>query len=163
MAKIRKQHNPQKRWFNQARSSLIRHKLCVAYSYAHHQHQTVQVFNRKTLKPLTILNGSVTQKALAEVRHRWTIVLAVLCRDQFGQHYIKSELIEANEPYLQSELADFCEDQHRNLILSCNENHIINICWIGCPWGGDFDEAEVAKIFDTLDFWEHPEKEVVNG
>ena len=161
MAKVRKHHNPKKRWQNQAVASLRRHNCCVAYSY--NNGASAVVFNRSTLGKIRVRQGSVVQIALAEVRHRWSIFLAVLCRDQNGTCYMKSEIIQANEPYLQSELAGVCEDQHRNLILSANENHLINVCWIGIPYGGDITEAEASKIFDEYGYWDLPLQDVANG
>ena len=161
MAKVRKHHDPRKRWFNQAKASLARHKCCVAYSY--NSGASVVVFNRSTGQKIRVKQGSVVQIALAEVRHKWSILLAVLCRDQNGTTYMKSEIVQANEPYLQSELASVCEDHHRDLILSANENHLINVCWIGIPYGGDITEEEASKIFDRYGFWDQPLQEVANG
>jgi hypothetical protein len=93
-------------------------------------------------------------KALANQPFKWSVLIAVFCRDQNGQEYIKSELIASKQKYLQHELIQFLSAEHTALIKSVNGNHVIGAGWLASPEGIDWDEKVAGKIFEQLGAFE---------
>lgn len=113
--------------------------------------------------------------ALAEQPFEWSILIAVICRDQNGTEYIKSELIASNQKYFQHELISFLAEKHQKLIQSVNRTHVIGVGWLASPEGRDWEEDQAGQIFeqlgafnakqdpDTGDIYPYGDPEVVNA
>lgn len=92
----------------------------------------------------------ITAKLFSEVRYAWSVLLAVICRDDSGVEYIKTELVTANQEYFQHELIDFLNIQHKALLDKANERHLIGAAWLASPVGRVWDDKEAMGIFNTL-------------
>lgn len=88
--------------------------------------------------------------ALGNQPFEWSVIIAVFCRDQNGEEYLKSELVSAKEKYFQHELIEVLNEQHKALIKSVNRNHFIGAGWLASPEGRDFSESETDRIFRKL-------------
>jgi hypothetical protein len=85
--------------------------------------------------------------------HRWSILCAVFGRNQLGEHYIKSEIIEAQAPYKQADLAPLAWERHQKLLDSFPRRHLIGVGWLADPFGSDISEQQAGEIFDGLGVW----------
>jgi hypothetical protein len=104
-------------------------------------------------KSCKIIRSRGIVDAIFDVSHRWTIYLSALCVDQIGSEYIKSVEIETQGVYQVDSLAGVIEISYRSLLAECNQNHIVASGWIAIPCSVSLEEAQAARIFNTVDAW----------
>lgn len=142
-------HDLYKRYERTALGTVKRYNLAISYSYLNNQYsRLIDDKNMVGLRPAPLLIDMLTK-----IRYKWGVTIAALCVDQEGRKYMRSEFIKANEPYLQSELADYLEDEHERLLESCNRSHLVNATWIASPIGREYTEKEAFDIFEALGSW----------
>ena len=102
-------------------------------------------------------NNLRTSRALADaicdVSHRWVIFLGALCIDDQGRRYLKGREIAPNGIYRSDALADVMEAHHRELIDTCNPQHLIGGAWIAIPCDVSLTEEQAFQILEACGGW----------
>lgn len=97
--------------------------------------------------------SKILEAAICDVAHKWSILVSVFCESDREQ-YIKSEIIEAAVPYLQSSLAEYATEKHNEVVKSSNPKHFFGCGWVASPEGVDVSEEFAGKLFDAAGAWE---------
>ena len=110
-----------------------------------------RVFGRsgKMLEGLTKFELS----CLLDIRHKWTVHCAVLCRDEQGKNYTADTIFDSTDPYYQDELIEIFEREHNKLIKTVNRKHIIKVAWIAAPFFHDMEKEFTDRIYEQIDGW----------
>lgn len=148
----RKNHSASLRRVRHHRAMVKQYHLGILYSYNHKQLShliNIRNGNQVSATPLII-------DALRSITYNWSVLIAALCVDDNGREYIKSEQVDAKEPYLQSDLMEVLDMQHRALLMNCNQNHLINAVWLATPYEHDWDESHAAKLLSDFGAWDEP-------
>jgi len=98
--------------------------------------------------------SSTTARAITDIPHQWAINCSVLCRDQFGKEYLVTQQVACKGRYYHSDLIDVLNDNHKALVKTCNEQHVINYGWIATVNDEEIDPAEQEQIYRMLDGFE---------
>lgn len=115
----------------------------------------------KTPIPMTLAKYDLISK----IRHRWTVFIAVIGKDDFGKFYMKSEEIEVKDPQFQKDMVDTLNKYHQELIKQFNDKHLLSVGWIATPYRYQWNEKEafeILKELGALAFEKVNEKEVVS-
>ena len=99
--------------------------------------------------------------AIEFIPHKWSVLIAALCRKPCGDEYMKTEQIAVPHVIYQRDLADALTDMHGDLCKQCNPNHLIGAAWIANPTGQDIDQEFAAKVFESIGGWSSQELAVV--
>jgi len=89
-----------------------------------------------------------------QYRYKWSLLIAIFGRNQLGDEYMKSEIITANEPCTQSQLAPLAWEYHQQLLKEFPRHHLIGVGWLADPFGADISEQEAGDIFTGLGVWD---------
>lgn len=153
-AKRSKAYNPVKRLSLLAKSALNGHAVIFIGGAGESKCNMVDIRRKHIYSPAREI-----AEAVEKIRFKWSIYCAVFCRDQLGEEYMKGGAIVSNEEYRQSELADFVQEFHTDIIRNqVNPMHVVNVGWIATPDNCDFDEKVVGDIFATTDAWDYLSK-----
>ena len=93
-------------------------------------------------------------KAIAKIKHRWSVYISVFGFQADGKGYSKSEVVNCQQRYFQFELVDYLNQQHKKLIAGFNKTQMSGAGWIASPVGKELTEHEAGKIFDKLGAWD---------
>lgn len=85
---------------------------------------------------------------------KWSTLMMVHCRDQFGKEYMQAQELVANEKYQYLTLAKTFGKNHVRLKNEANQAHIIGFGWISSPGGVTVSEEIASKIMVDLGAWE---------
>lgn len=124
-------------------------KMAVGYRYS--DNAMCRIVHDKTGDEIFVPAEII--QSMGKRRYKWSVLIAVLCIDETGKQYMKSEAVIANEPYTQPELADYLHDRHKRLIDSTNPNHLRDVAWLASPIGTQWDEEEAFNIFQHMGDW----------
>jgi hypothetical protein len=112
---------------------------------------------------LKLHNGeevAVTQdvyNSLTYTRFNWSIYIA-----GFGfkgsENYTKSKIVISDKPYLQSELIEFLNAEHKKLLQSFNPSQLCGFGWLASPTCHDFTEEQAFKLFEQHGAFDDKEK-----
>lgn len=105
---------------------------------------------RDQLKPVA--------SAFCDFSYSWTVYISVLCRDQLGTQYIKSEEIALASICRAEQLTEVLEHFCTKLRDGCNRRHIVGSAWIANPCGVSLSEEQAAHIYDVTGAWAHVER-----
>lgn len=105
---------------------------------------------RDQLKPVA--------SAFCDFPYSWTVYISVLCRDQHGTQYIKSEEIALSSICRAEQLTEVLEHFCTRLRDGCNLRHIVGSAWIANPCGVSLSEEQAAHIYDVTGAWQHVER-----
>ena len=145
----RKAYNPQKR-FQRLANATMKH---VGVLYVGGKDVKCQLIDMRTTR---IFNpGLATAKTVSEGRFKWSIFCAIFCRDQDNKDYMKSLLVVVPRATRQQDIADQVNDIHRDMLKTCNRDHVLNLGWIACTDGRDLNENAAGKIFENADAWDY--------
>ncbi|WP_286237939.1 hypothetical protein [Neptuniibacter halophilus] len=145
----RSKYNKQKR-LRRTAAAVLRHNH-VAAAFVGGNNGYSHMVNHKSR--LTITPDQTLIDVMTELSFKWSTLIAVMCCDEFGQHYMKSEHVDIDIPLKQNELALHLNDMHFDLIKACNDKHIINVGWISSPFPIEWDEGQASEIFEKLGGW----------
>lgn len=109
------------------------------------------VMNWRNLKQISV--GHLLQRGINELPHHWTIYLAVFCRSQTGERYIKPVEIAPAGQYKAEHLTAVLQDQITQLRGTCNPAHVLMTGWIATPYPRSLTEEEADRVFDQLNPW----------
>lgn len=138
----RKQNNMNKRFSIVAKGAIK--DLAMAFVDGNKAHIVSTKHKCKVRASETMIN------AFLRVPHKWTVYVAVICRDWQGRTYTKAIEVSPTVPCLHSTLADQLIDIHAELIDSVNDSDLIARAWIASPHGYSFSEAEALECFETI-------------
>lgn len=94
-----------------------------------------------------VCNISITEAhMLNEVRHKWSIITGVVCRDHFGKEYVKTEYFSMLDFYFSTEINDYLSEIQRKFWYEANKNHRLTIFWIASPCKREFSEELVLQM-----------------
>ena len=96
------------------------------------------------------LASETTVRLISTLRHRWSVLIAVLGVDSSGKQYMKSEEITVTEPCLQSELSDVLNMEHIALGKKFNKQHLISYGWLATPFVKEWSEREAFELLTML-------------
>lgn len=108
--------------------------------------------NAKSIPP-----GQAIANAMCDIAHRWVIYFSAFCVDQNGRRYYKSHEVEPNGIYLSDSMAEVIEEYYRELLDTCNPNHVIGSGWIANPSGASLSEEQAAAVFEAVGAWRQDE------
>lgn len=94
---------------------------------------------------------------VCDLPHNWTIYLAVFCRSQLGERYIKGEEVEPIGRFRSEQLTEVIVHHHEALIATCNPVHVLGYGWIASPVGESLSEEQAGRVFDAVGAWTHNE------
>ena len=94
-------------------------------------------------------------EAMGKIRHKWTLLLAVLGVDDFGKRYIKTLPLYFPTPCLQSEICEITSEYHHKLLDEFNPKHFKNAAWLGSIVDTEFNEEEALGLFEIAGAFEH--------
>jgi hypothetical protein len=144
----RKPHNPRVRAERAARATLSRNHVAVV---------NIDPSGRQGLidwkHARSVATGRQIADAVCDIAHRWVIYFSALCCDQFGCRYIKSQEVAPQGVYLSEQLTDVIETYYRELLDTCNPQHIVGSGWIANPCGVSLTEEQAARVFDAVGAW----------
>lgn len=149
----RKPHNPKARLERFSRSVLRQHHIAVVNIDPAGKQGLINWHNCKS-----VAKGRHIADAICDIAHHWTIYLAALCVDQFGQQYIKATEIAPQGVYLSAHLTDVIETTYKDLLKTCNPLHIVGSGWIAIPDRVSLDEEQAARIFEAVGGWDQERK-----
>jgi 5'(3')-deoxyribonucleotidase len=149
MAKKRRKHSMTKR-VNAGTSALLKSFKVAAVriqskvSDDKTQANTI-VYSTKSCKPFK--SDASVQRALTNVRHKWSIYCCVLCIDDRGSPYHQGQWIVSNEHYyfhsLQELVADIIEDIYND----GTKSHVVDAGWLAIPYQHEISDDKLLDIF----------------
>lgn len=148
-----------KRVHRLARAIISQHKVNVAFSTG--GDNKCHLIHGKSGKRLRADSNLIN--AIEHVPHKWSILIAAICRKSDGEEYMKTEQVSVPHVIYQRDLADALTDMHAELCRQCNPNHLIGAAWMADPKGSDIDESLAAKVFEELGAWTPTETAVVDA
>ncbi|MGL4518042.1 MAG: hypothetical protein ACRCUH_15285 [Shewanella sp.] len=110
-------------------------------------------FDKKELSPVNI--GPSIAKSLQTVAFKWSLYLAVLCRRQDGQQYIKQKVVPFFSPYSRETIENYLNEEHEKLIKICNPLHIVNIGWVASTVPFEITDEIADDLFTKQGGWDH--------
>ena len=143
----RKKHNPLKRL---ERASKIGIKGLYAVFVGGEQ---IQIAQKKNNMVRPFYRDELD--AMGRIRHKWSVYIAIIGRDNLGKRYVKGEQLDFKTPYLQGEIASVTSEYHYKLLDTFNKNHLVNAGWLACPHGTDIDPEQALEIFENAKAFNH--------
>jgi len=150
----RKKNNSKARLQRFTRALLSQNNIVVVHI---HPSGRQGLINWKTCK--SVAAGKLLASGICDIPHHWTVYLAVFCRSQTGERYIKADEIEPQGQYRSEQIAGVMERYHDALKAGCNPQHVIGCGWIASPVGESLTEDQAARVFDAVGVWMEPEQE----
>jgi len=98
--------------------------------------------------------SQTTVHLIATLRHRWSVLVAVLGVDDNGKHYMKSKEITVTRPVLQAELIEVLNEEHAALGKNFNQKHLLSYGWIATPFVKEWDEEAAFNLLTSLGAFE---------
>jgi hypothetical protein len=138
-----------KRTHRLARAIVGRYKVAVAFATG--GDGLCHLIHSRTGKQLRADSNLIT--AIENVPHRWSILIAALCRKSTGEEYMQTKQITVPHVIYQRDIAGALSDMHDELCRQCNPNHLIGAAWMANPTGVDIDDSAAAKVFESLGGW----------
>ena len=104
----------------------------------------------KNLKVRQVSRTLVEQ--LTKIKHKWTVLLCVLCTESNGKHKLVTDQITFKHRKHQSELREFLLAEHRLMADDCASKMTVNsLAWIATPLQDiDFQLEEVDNLLIEL-------------
>lgn len=93
-------------------------------------------------------------KAIAKVKHKWSVYMSVFGFQADGKGYSKSEVVNCQQRYFQSDLVEFLNDEHKKLVAGFNKSQMAGAGWLASPAGVELTEQEAGFLFDKLGAWD---------
>jgi len=170
---MRKKNNPAARMQRNTRALLRHNCVAVVHVEPSGRQGLIHWKNCKSIAPSPELSHSI-----CDIAHHWTIFLAVFCRRQDGECYIKPAEVATKSQYKAAHLAAQvieydAYDEHGNfievrreiepgvidveiekLLATCNPAHVIGQGWIASPVGESLSEEQAGKVFEAVGCWE---------
>ena len=106
----------------------------------------------KKRRPITL--EPLIYKAIKNVPYQWSVYIAVFCRDQLGRRYINSQWINAQSRYYQRDLIGVLNENHRQLLDSANQLHVLNYGWVAIPSGGVITDEHANALMELYQPWD---------
>lgn len=139
----RKQYNPLKQLHSVANQSFKNVTIgCIAGK------GSCQLIDTRTFSPITLTNTSYS--LITNLRHKWSVFIAVFGIDAQGQYYMKSEELSVVTPTFQSEMVATLNEHHAKLIKNFNKSQLISVGWLATPYLKEWDEAIAFNILSKL-------------
>jgi hypothetical protein len=91
-----------------------------------------------------------TVNIISNLRHQWSVFIAVIGLDDSDNHYMKSEEVNVVNPAFQSEMVETLNNRHLKLINGFNQRHLISVAWIATPYIKDWNSADAFNLLDML-------------
>ncbi|HAC66468.1 MAG TPA: hypothetical protein DCP19_00480 [Pseudomonas sp.] len=156
----RKQNNPQARLARNCRAFLSRNQVAAVNIDRDAQPDLIDQRLISLLDGLPIARDQLQPVATAfcDFSYSWTVYISVLCRDQQGTQYIKSEEIALANICRAEQLTEVLEHFCCKLRDGCNTKHIVGTAWIADPCGVSLSEEQAAHIYDVIGAWAHVER-----
>ena len=92
-------------------------------------------------------------ESIVSVPYKWKTYACVLGRDGSGNNYMKTQVIQAEQPYHQAVLIDTFNDAHKKLLKEFNPYHLMCAAWFASPLGEEVDDDFLYEIFDKRGAW----------
>lgn len=105
---------------------------------------------KKVFVPCT----SLMADSIANCQFKWSVFCAITLRRQDGQEYMQSEAFNFEQPYRQSFVTEYLNEQHKRLLHETNPAHRVGAGWIACPNGVEISDDEAAEILTKANAWE---------
>lgn len=138
-----KKYNKQKALQMKINSELKKHFLCFA---AKCNPEAIMCDRAGNIVDITLEAAYL----LENTKQKWSVVMYVMLRSNNNENYLQSERIDMIKPYHRDEILDFLSDKHKELVKTCNNNHIVNGGWI-CSIDGIEPKDELAMdIFERM-------------
>lgn len=153
----RKAHNPQARSHAYLGALLRQNHVAVVDAEASEVQVLVNWQNGKRISLKQPKVYRLLADAVCDIPHHWSIYLAALCRDQFGQRYMKSVEVEPEGVFLAKRLDAVIEHYAEQLKAGCNPAHLIGLGWIAIPAAVTLVEEQAAAIFEAVGAWHQQE------
>lgn len=153
----RKAHNPVARSQAYLGALLRTHHVAVVDAEASEVQVLVNWQNGKRISLKQPRVYRLLVEAVCEVAHHWSVYLAALCCDQFGQRYMKSVEVEPEGVFLAKRLDAVIEHYTDELKAGCNPAHFIGLGWIAIPAAVTLAEEQAAVIFEEVGAWQKQE------
>lgn len=102
---------------------------------------------------------------ISNLRHKWTVFIAVVGIDDFGKHYMKCNEIEVNDPQFQRDMVDTLNKHHKELIDSFNQKHLLSVGWLATPYKTTWQEDKAYDLLTKLgilDFEKNESNEIIS-
>jgi len=137
-------NNPNKRYAIAAKS-ILRDVSAARLQSQITDEQNTHLFSIKTAKQIN--PSDIITKALKTVQYKWSVFIAVFCRDQFGKEYMQGSWVFADQPYYHGDLIDHVAGYLDGIVSDANKQHIVDIGWLSVLNGKELDHKHVEKIF----------------
>lgn len=105
-----------------------------------------------------------TFQLISNIRHKWTVFIAVFGIDDFGKPYMKSEEIEVTDPQFQKDMVNTLNKHHKTLIDGFNRKHLLSVGWLATPYKHIWNEDQAYKLLTqlgALEFVKNEENEIL--
>jgi len=149
---MRKKNNAQRRLLRATDALLRQHHIVIVDI---HPADKQGLLNWKNCKSVNA--GRQLVDGVCDLPHQWTIYLAVFCRSQTGEQYIKAQEVEPIGRYRSGQLTEVIVHHHEALIATCNPAHVTGYGWIASPVGESLTEEQAAKVFEAVGCWQRQE------
>ncbi|QPG06932.1 hypothetical protein IT774_07465 [Salinimonas marina] len=107
-----------------------------------------QLLDLRTQKPLVM--HPATFQLISQLRHQWTVYIAVFGINVFGKHYSKSEEIQVTHPQFQRDMVETLNTHHKKLVDGFNPNHLLSVGWLATPYIYEWREEQAFKMLESL-------------
>lgn len=137
----RKKYNPNKALQRVTRAQM-RNVFVVWHSFTDSK---VDLYHRSGKR---IIPSAQLHHAMTQARYEWSVIMAVFGVAPDGKLYMKSSLLESQEPYTHAELCDELNRQHKAMIRQANQSQFCGVGWIASISGQDLSEEEAYNLFE---------------
>ncbi len=99
-----------------------------------------------------VTHSAFTDEFLRLYRHKWSITMLVAHKAPHDTKCKLSDLhVDIKQEILQSDIANFLNDEHQTLHKSINEKYVSNLMWLGSPIGQVVeDEKQMYQLVENL-------------
>ena len=146
---MRKKNNARRRVLRATDALLRQHHIVIVDIHPADKQGLLNWQNCKSVNA-----GHQLIDGVCDLPHKWTIYLAVFCKSQTGERYIKGDEVEPIGRFRSEQLTEVIVHCHEALIATCNPVHVIGYGWIASPVGESLTEEQAGKVFEAVGCWE---------
>lgn len=119
------------------------------------------VIHRKNHRPIVV--GRLVQEGINDLRHSWTVFLALVCRDAAGEPSLLQRELSVTHPCYASHLTSVLDRHFEEMEQEAKDepdiSEVLSTAWIALPYETEVTEREAFQIFERFNAWEQPNEE----
>lgn len=145
-----KRYSPERNYARAARHAVS--PLAIVYAI----HNEPKIVHAATGRSVALTD--VIYRAFHTVRYQWTVYTAVMLETSTGERYYNIRECSPERECYKEDIADALKDEHLKQIASTKKADRVSVGWVGFPKSVDVPESDIARLLETIDFWEQNER-----